>query len=116
MKNFREKSVIIACTTDAQRETLYECPANCRARVPLVFITNVNGTVSIAFEWYRAEDTTHYYIISGKNLSTGEFIQLSDSYLVLEPGDKLEVTPTGSTPQVDALCTVEEIFIPVGGA
>lgn len=116
MKNYREKSVIIACTTSAQRETLYECPPNCRARVPLVFITNVNGTVSIAFEWYRAAETTYYYIIGGKNLSTGEFIQLSDGYIVLEPGDKLEVTPTGSTPQVDVLCTVEEIFIPVGGA
>lgn len=116
MKNFREKSEIISCTVDGQRETLYTCPPNCRARVPLVYLVNANGTVTITFEWYRSADTTHYYIISGKNLSTGETIQLSDSYIVLEPGDKLEVTPTGSTPIVDALCTVEEIFIPVGGA
>lgn len=116
MKNFREKSEIISCTVDGQRETLYTCPPNCRARVPLVYLVNANGTVTITFEWYRAADTTHYYIISGKNLSTGETIQLSDSYIVLEPGDKLEVTPDGTTPIVDALCTVEEIFIPVGGA
>lgn len=115
MKSYREKSVIISCTTDAQTETLYECPSNCRARVPLVFITNVNGTVSIEFKWYRAADTTSYFIIGGKNLGTGEFIQLSDGYIVLEPGDRLEITPAGSTPIVDALCTVEEIFIPVGG-
>lgn len=115
MKNYKEKSVIAAFTSSGTRETLYECPANCRARVPLVYIVNVNGTVSVTFEWYRAADTTHYFILSGKNLSTGEFIQLSDGYIVLEPGDKLEVTPTGTTPQVDAVCTVEEIFIPVGG-
>lgn len=115
MKNYREKSEIIACTVDDQRETLYECPANCRARVPLVYIVNAGGTVSVTFEWYRAADTTHYYIISGKNLSAGDTIQLSDGYIVLEPGDKLEVTPDGSTPSVDAFCTVEEIFIPVGG-
>jgi len=72
--------------------------------------------VSVTFEWYRAEDTTHYYILSGKNLSTGEFVQLSDGYIVLEPGDKLEITPSGSDPVVDALCTVEEVFIPIGGS
>ena len=116
MKSYREKSEIIACTVSGQRETLYECPPNCRSRVFLVFITNANGTVTVNFEWYRASDTTHYFIIGGKNLGAGEFIQLSDSYIVLEPGDKLEVTGTGSTVQVDALCTVEEIFIPVGGS
>ena len=116
MKNYKEKSEVIACTADGVTETLYTCPSNCRARVPLVYIVNVNGTVSVDFTWYRASDTTSYFIIGGKNLSTGETIQLSDSYIVLEPGDKLELTPTGTTPQVDALCTVEEIFIPVGGA
>lgn len=114
MKSYKEKSEIISCTADGVRETLYTCPPNCRARVPLVYIVNANGTVTVTFEWYRAADTTHYYILSGKNLSTGEFVQLSDGYIVLEPGDKLEVTPSGTTPIVDALCTVEEIFIPVG--
>lgn len=115
MKNYREKSEIISCTVDGQRETLYTCPLNCRARVPLVYIVNANGTVTVTFEWYRAADDTHYYVVSGKNFSTGESIQLSDSYIVLEPGDKLEVTPDGTTPIVDAICTVEEVFIPVGG-
>lgn len=116
MKTFREKSEIISCTVDGQRDTLYECPSNCRARVPLVYIVNANGNVSIDFEWYRAEQDTRFFIIGGKNLSTGESIQLSDGYIVLEPGDKLEVTPTGTDPVVDALCTVEEVFIPVGGS
>jgi len=116
VKSYREKSVISEYTSSGTRETLYECPANCRARVPLIYIVNAGGTVSVTFEWYRAADTAHYYIVSGKNLSTGDTIQLSDGYIVLEPGDKLEVTATGSTPRVDAFCTVEEIFIPVGGA
>jgi hypothetical protein len=113
-KGFREKTPIISCTVDEQREILYTCPSNCRARVPLVYIVNANGTVSIVFELYKAATDTHFFIIAGKNLGTGESLQLSDGYIVLEPGDKLEVTPTGSTPIVDALCTVEEIFIPVG--
>ena len=113
-KGFREKTPIISCTVDGQRETLYTCPPNCRARIPLVFIVNANGTVSVVFQIYKADVDTHFFIIAGKNLGTGEFIQLSDAYIVLEPGDKLEVTTNGSTPIVDALCTAEEIFIPVG--
>jgi hypothetical protein len=113
-KDFREKSNIIACTVSGTRYTLYECPAQCRARVPLVFITNVNGSVNVNFEIYKAVGATRFFIIGSKNMATGEFIQLSDAYLVLEPGDKLEVTATGTTPRVDAICTVEEIFRPTG--
>ena len=113
-KDYKESTKIIACTVSGTRETLYECPSQCRARVPLVFITNANGTASVNFEIYKADVTTHFFIIGGKNMSTGDFIQLSDAYIVLEPGDKLEVTATGSTPRVDALCTVEEVFRPLG--
>jgi hypothetical protein len=113
-REFRAKTPIISCTVDEQRETLYTCPPNCRTSVPLVYIVNTNGTVSVTFEIYKADVDTHFFIVAGKNLGTGESIQLSDGYIVLEPGDKLEVTPDGSDPIVDALCTVEETFIPLG--
>lgn len=111
MREFRSKSEIISCTTEDQRETLYVCPLNCRAQIPLVYIVNANGNTDVTFEWYRASEDTYYYILEGKNLSQGGTIQLSDSYIVLEPGDKLEVTPSGNaTPEIDALCTAEEFF------
>lgn len=111
MRELRQKSVIIACTVAADSPyNLYTCPANCRAMVPLVFITNANGTNTVDLQWYRASDTTSYYIIGGKNLGLGEFIQLSDGYIVLEPGDRLDVT-IDSNGNVDALCTVEEMFL-----
>ena len=112
MKDFRSKTNIIACTREDQRETLYTCPSNCTARVPLVYLVNVIGNCTITFEWYVASQDTHFFILSEKNLSTSGFIQFSDGYIVLNPGDKLEVTPSGNaTPQIDALCTVEETFI-----
>lgn len=112
---FREKSPIIACTVSGTTYTLYTCPANCVARIPLVFITNANGTVSVSFKIYKASATTSYFIIGGKNLVTGEFIQLdNETGLILNAGDRLEVTATGSTVNVDALCTVIEQFKPVG--
>jgi hypothetical protein len=82
--------------------------------IPLVYIVNANGTVSLTFEIYKALEDTHFFILAGKNLALGETIQLSESYIVLEPGDKLVLTCTGATVDVDALCTAEEIFVPVG--
>jgi hypothetical protein len=106
----RAISKVIACTT-AGTHVLYTCPLNCRAKIPLVFITNANGTNTITFKWYRKVDDLSYYIIGGKNLSLGEFIQLSDAYIVLDPEDRLEVT-LSSNGNVDALCTAEETFTP----
>ena len=114
-KFIRERSSLKSFTTEDLRETLYTCPNNCRAKVPLLFVTNANGTTSVMIEWYRAAETEHHYILSGKNLATGEFIQFSEGYIVLEPGDKLEITPSGNaTPHISAFCTVEETFVPVG--
>lgn len=111
----REKSPILACVVSGTVYTLYQCPANCVARVPLVFITNANGTASVNFKIYKADINTSYFVIGGKNLSTGEFVQLNNEVgLVLAPGDRLEVTATGATILVDALCTVIETFKPVG--
>ena len=114
MKVTRARTPVLKVTTAGVRSVMYTCPPNCTSKVPLVYIVNANGTVSLTFELYKADVGTHFYILAGKNFSAGEFIQLSDSYIVLESGDKLEVTCTGSTIDVDALCTVEETFIPVG--
>jgi hypothetical protein len=111
----RARSPVKIFTTPNVRGELYVCPANCRAKVVLLFISNANGTTSVKVEWYKASDNLHHFIVAGKNFALGEFLQFSDGYIVLEPGDKLEVTPTGNaSPDIHAFCTVEETFIPVG--
>jgi hypothetical protein len=114
MKSVRARTPITKVTVSATRTPFYTCPPNSRAQIPLIYIVNSNGTVSVTFEIYKAETATYFFIIAGKNLALGETIQLSDSYIVLEPGDQLVITCTGNTIDVDALCTAEEIFIPVG--
>lgn len=105
----RAISHVVACTAIGTYN-LYTCPLNCRAKIPLVFITNANGNNTVALKWYRKKDNVSYFIFGGKNLSLGEFVQLSAAYLVLEPEDRLDVTITNSG-VVDALCTAEEMFI-----
>lgn len=116
-RDSRTRSVMAVATTDDTATTLYTCPANCKSHMSLLFITNASSTDSdIAVTWYVAADDTSYFIIGGKNLSTGEFIQFSDAFIVLEAGDKIELTPSntagGNDPQIDFFCTVEEFFLP----
>lgn len=114
-KNTRARSTIKAFTVEDVRGELYVCPNNCVSKVVLLFVTNANGNTTVNIEWYKASEDEHYYILGGKHLTLGEFIRFSDSYIILEPGDKLEITPTSNaTPDIHAFCTVEEIFIPVG--
>lgn len=113
-KRERSRSVAKSFTTSGVRQTLYTCPPNCMSRMVLLFVANANGNVTLNVEWYTVHENEHYYIIGGKNMNTGDYIQLSDSYLVLEPGDKIELTITGGTVLVDGICTVEETFIPNG--
>jgi len=105
----------VSCTTENQEEVLYTCPANCRAMMSLLFFSNANGNTTVDVNWYRENGTKHVHIVGGKNMTSGEFVQFSDGIIVFEPGDYMTVTPSGNTtPHIDALGTVEEVFIPVG--
>lgn len=78
----------------------------------LLYTVNVTGNTTVNIEWDRA-DGSHMHILGSKNMTVGEYIQWSDAYIVLEPGDAVHVTPSSNaTPHVDVLCTVEEYFLP----
>ena len=120
-KNSRTKSEIIAISTDDSPVTLYTCPANAKAHMNLLFITNASSNASdVNVQWYRDSKSTSYFIIGGKNLTQGEFLQFDGgAFIVLESGDYITIETTNTagsgTPDTDAFCTVEEFFNPVGG-
>jgi len=81
----------------------------------LLFFSNANGNTTVDVNWWRNNGTEHVHIVGGKNMTTGEYVQFSDGIIVFEPGDYMTITPSGNTtPHIDALCTVEEMFVPVG--
>lgn len=105
----------VSCETEDQLEDLYTCPDNCRAEVTMLFVVNANGNTTVNAYWYDSSATASYSILGGKNMTSGEYILLTGATLVLEPGDKIRVMPTGnSTPNIDAMCTVTETFVPIG--
>ena len=116
-RDSRTRSVLAVATTDDSATTLYTCPTNCKAHMSLLFITNASANDSdIAVNWYISAEDTSYFILGSKNLASGEFIQFSDAFIVLEAGDQIRLTPSstagGNNPQIDFFCTVEEFFLP----
>jgi len=116
----RFKSYGVHAEVDDQRETIYTCPSNCVSYMSLVFVSNGTSNASdVLIEWYDASKNSRITIVGSKNLSGGDFLQLSSAFLVLEPSDRLEVTPSntsgGNNPDIAVITTVEEVFLPAQG-
>lgn len=115
VRSSRKITYDVAATVENAVNVLYTCPANCRAEMSLLFVVNSNGNTSVTVRWHRAKTDHTVNIVGGKNMVGGEYIQFDGAVIVCEPGDRMEVIATGNaSPHIDALCTVEEIFIPIG--
>lgn len=115
-KPVRNQSFNVSCTVGGTYYVLYTCPANCRAEVSMLLITNVSGTTqSIDCIWNDVSTAHAPHILGSKSLGNGDFILFTGATLVLEAGDSIQVKAgTSGTVHVDAMCTVTETFIPVG--
>jgi len=111
-KSARKKSVY-GHNTGTSTEVVYTCPDNCVAELTFIHVHNSTGNTDIEIEWYVAADTYTSHFIEGKNLGAGEYLQWADIELVLQPGDKIQVTPDTAA-HVDTILTVTETFVPVG--
>lgn len=78
----------------------------------LLYVSNHNNAATdFEIMWDRA-DGTDAFIVAGKNLGVGEFLQWSDGFIVFEPGDALKVTPSNNiSPELTTIATVEEFFV-----
>ena len=89
--------------------TLYTCPENFVAKMVLLIIANHTGSKSVQVQWNDISASGTYHIVNGQVLSAHAFFKFDTSYLVLNPGDTVIVTPeAGST--MDATITVEEYY------
>lgn len=108
----RRKSVYghnIGTTT----ENVYTCPPNCVAEISFIHIINTSGNTDIEVEWYVKEHNYTSHFLKGKNLGADEYVTFADIEIVLQPGDRIQVTPSTAA-HVDTILTVTETFAPVG--
>ena len=111
-KPARKKSVW-GHNTGTTTEIVYTCPANCVAEITFIHIHNSTGNTDITVEWYVAADSYTSHFLEGKNLGASEYVQFTDIELVLQPGDRIQVTPDTAA-HIDTILTVTETFVPVG--
>ena len=111
-KSARKRSVW-GHNTGTTTEDVYTCPANCVAEISYLHVHNTTGNTNITIEWYVAADNYTSHFLEGKNLGADEYVTFADIELVLQPGDKLQVTPDTAA-HVDTILTVTETFVPVG--
>lgn len=114
-KSSRFKTYNVSAEVQDQVYTLYTCPANCVAYMSTLFVANADGNTTVTINWYRVSYDDTFAILGGKNMTSGEYIQFTNGMIVLEAGDYFTVKASGNAaPNMDVLCTVEEVFKPVG--
>jgi len=96
--------------TAGSANTIYTCPENFVAKMVLLFIANHAGNnKTVQVQWNDISASGTYHIVGGHTLAGNAYLKLDGSYLVLNPGDTVIVTPeAGST--MDATITVEEYY------
>lgn len=110
-KAFRYRSVGTNLTAGSAN-TVYTCPDNFTSRMELLFVANTgSGNKTVTIKWHDHSENKDYYIVGGYVISAYSFLKLDSSYLALDAGDYMIVTPeAGST--MDATVSVEEYFNP----
>jgi hypothetical protein len=90
--------------------TVYTCPDNYIAKMTLLFVSNHAGNnKTVQVQWNDVSASGTYHIVGGYTLAGNAYLKLDGSYLVLNPGDTVLVTPeAGST--MDSTITVEEYY------
>jgi len=95
-------------------EDVYVCPANAVAEVTFIHVVNGgSSTNTVEVEWYVAADSYTSHFLKGKSINASDYVSFNQIDLVLQPGDKIQVTPT-SPGHIDTILTVTETFVPVG--
>ena len=102
----REQSVGLNLTANTLT-TVYTVPVGYYAKWNLMYIFNGTGsTKSFTVYWHDSSANADIYIMNANSVTSKQYIQMSDGYVVLEEGDSIYMqSETGST--FSTICTFE---------
>ena len=102
----REQSVGLNLTANTLT-TVYTVPTGYYAKWNLMYIFNGTGsTKNFTVYWHDASANADIYIMNQNSVTSKQYIQMSDGYVVLEEGDTIKMqSETGST--FSTICTFE---------
>ena len=87
--------------------TVFTVPSGYYAKWNLMYVFNGTGsTKSFTAYWHDASASADIYVMNSNNVSSKQYIQMSDGYVVLEEGDSVKmISESGST--FSTICTFE---------
>ena len=100
--------------TDTSLTTVYTCPANHKAIVKELWLTNVDGSnaVDATLKWTDDPDSdAAYSLLSTKSIAADSYLRIEGGNIVLEAGDILKAQ-AGAANDLMVSAFVEEIYTP----
>lgn len=101
------RKISVASTkTTTTKDTVYTVPVKNSGLWSLLYVISTVGTNTPSVFWYDSSTDTEYLVLSGKNLGAGDYVLLSQAEVVLQEGDQIRISQTG-TSSVTYIFTVE---------
>jgi hypothetical protein len=100
--------------TGTSLTTVYTCPANHKAIIKELWLTNVDGTnaVDATLQWTDDSDSdAAYSLLSTKSIAADSYLRIDGANIVLEAGDILKAQ-AGAANDLVVSAFVEEIYTP----
>ena len=100
--------------TGTSLTTVYTCPANHKAIIKELWLTNVDGTnaVDATLQWTDDSDSdAAYSLLSTKSIAADRYLRIDGANIVLEAGDILKAQ-AGAANDLMVSAFVEEIYTP----
>ena len=100
--------------TGTSLTTVYTCPANHKAIIKELWLTNVDGTnaVDATLQWTDDSDSdAAYSLLSTKSIAADSYLRIEGGNIVLEAGDILKAQ-AGAANDLMVSAFVEEIYTP----
>lgn len=101
------RKISVASTkTTTTKDTLYTIPVKNSGLWSVAYVISTAGTNTPSVFWYDASAATEYLVLSGKNLGAGEFVLLNQAEVVLQEGDQIRISQSG-TSSITYIFTIE---------
>lgn len=85
-----------ANVTTTTPETIVEIPSGYVAHWSMLFVSNIGGSTNGVGLYVNKADSTRIDILGGGNLSSKDYILLSDAIFVLQPEDEVVAFTTAA--------------------
>lgn len=98
--------------TDDTLTTVFTVPTGHVAHWSMLFISNHKGSTDDITVYIDKASGTDVYIFEAKNVSSKDYLLLSDAVFVLQPGDKVMAQAGSATANFSVACTIELLNAP----